>query len=205
MSVVFTVDSKSFDKEFINSLALRNNATQIRKNLFIGKQSLDQVFEKMKESMIREFIAHPVTKEILAGPGASNISGTLSGYGNLFSFIGFNKGEDPIYPIIKLLEQSHLIVSRFSNRKTLKITIELPSPKQIFSVTPMPWATGLSWAQRIELGMSGYPNYIAREKKGRSGGGIQAEESLFTGKFRNVKYISHFINTWEKKFLKIFK
>ena len=91
------------------------------------------------------------------------------------------------------------------NRKTLKITIELPSPKQIFSVTPMPWATGLSWAQRIELGMSGYPNYIAREKKGRSGGGIQAEESLFTGKFRNVKYISHFINTWEKKFLKIFK
>lgn len=205
MSVVLTVDSKSFDKELINSLASRNNATQVRKNLFIGRRSLDQVFEKMKEDMIKDFMAHPITKEILAGPNASNISGTLSGYGNLFSFIGFDKGQDPISPIIKLLEQSHLIVSRFSNRKNLKITIELPSPQQIFAVTPMPWATGLSWAQRIELGMSGYPNYIAKQKKGRSGGGIQAEESLFKGKFRNVKYISHFINTWEKQFLKIFR
>lgn len=205
MSVTLTIDHRVLGKQVVNSLASLNNATQIRKSLFIGNQSIDQVFEKMKKEMIKDFLMHPVTREISAGPSSSNISGTLGGYGNLFSFIGFNKGDDPISPIISLLNQSHMIVSRFNTRGFLRITIELPSTKEIFSATPMPWATGLSWAQRIEMGISGYSKYLARKDKGRSGGGIQAEETLFTGKFQNVKYISNFVNIWEKKFQKLFK
>ena len=46
-------------------------------------------FERIKRETINEFLRHPVTKEIEAGPTAQNISGTLDGYGNLFSYIGF--------------------------------------------------------------------------------------------------------------------
>ena len=39
--------------------------------------------------MIAKFLNHPVTIEIKGGIDASNISGTLSGITNLYSFIGF--------------------------------------------------------------------------------------------------------------------
>jgi hypothetical protein len=40
----------------------------------------------------------------MAGPEATNISGTLGGVSNLFAFIGFDQGEQPIAPILALLE-----------------------------------------------------------------------------------------------------
>lgn len=205
MSVTFSINSSSFDKEVIASLAKLNNQTQVRQNLIIRNQPIDKIFENKKKEMIRDFLSHPVTKEILAGPKAFNSSGTLGGYGNLFSFIGFSQGDRPIEPILALLEKTQLLVSRFTPRGNLRVTIELPSTRQIFSVTPMPWAPGLSWAQRIEMGISGYPNYIAKKNSGRSTGGIQSESTLFSGKFQNTKYISAFIMKWERIFKNIYK
>ena len=46
-------------------------------------------FQKIKNRMIAEFLNHPVTVELKQGIDASNISGTLGGVTNLFSFIGF--------------------------------------------------------------------------------------------------------------------
>jgi hypothetical protein len=46
-------------------------------------------FKEIKAEMIKEFLSHPVTQEIMGGPTASNISGTLGGVTNLFAFIGF--------------------------------------------------------------------------------------------------------------------
>ena len=45
-------------------------------------------FNAIKNQLIQEFLNHPITQEIKAGPNASNSSGTLNGKGNLFSFIG---------------------------------------------------------------------------------------------------------------------
>ena len=56
-----------------------------------------------KEIFIEHFNAHPVTQEIEGGPDANNISGTLIGYGNLFSFIGFSENESPIHPVRNIL------------------------------------------------------------------------------------------------------
>ena len=45
---------------------------------------------EVEKILMKEFEEHTVTKEIEEGAGASNISSTLGGYGNLFTYIGFS-------------------------------------------------------------------------------------------------------------------
>ena len=54
--------------------------------------------------MMQNFESHPVTREFDSGPDASNLSGALGGYGNLFSYIGFYSGEDPLAAITSYLK-----------------------------------------------------------------------------------------------------
>ena len=74
-------------------------------------------FDSSMEEMIREFNEHPITMELAAGPEAENISGTLSGYGNLFSFIGFHEEEDPVELVRQLLMQFTLGGAKVQKRK----------------------------------------------------------------------------------------
>ena len=83
---------------------------KIRGKALSSKKAKDKAFEKAekkvqveKSRVIDAFDNHEVTKEIAAGPKASNTSGTLGGYGNLFSFIGFDAGSDPITPVKEVL------------------------------------------------------------------------------------------------------
>lgn len=207
MAIEFVVNPRSFSKEIIASASGKNNATQVLNSLYIGNKPLKSKFEELKKQMIKEFISHPVTKEILGGPAASNTSGTLRGYGNLYSFIGFTKGTKPIDPILRLLEQTNLNVSRINPRGRINIAVTLPSRDDIFAVTPLPWASGLSWAQRIEQGMSGFGEYLntSRSQNSRSSAGIQTESSIRPGGFSNIPYISSFINRWKAKFSRMDK
>ncbi len=63
------------------------------------RSSINDEFEKIKQKYIEEFNNHPITQEIKGGISANNISGTLNGITNLYSFIGFDEGTDPIKPI----------------------------------------------------------------------------------------------------------
>ena len=68
------------------------------------------------------------------------------------------------------------------------------SEKELFSATPLPWATGRSWLQGIETGMSGLGRYLSEESEAsRSGGGIQSQGIIRSGRFRNAKYISEIL------------
>ena len=77
--------------------------------------------------------------------------------------------------------------------------ITLPTAQQIFSITPLPWATGRSWAQGIEVGISGL-GYLLRKNKGRSGAAIQSRVKVRGGRFKNTSYISAFIKKYRKRF-----
>ena len=157
---------------------------------------------RIKKDMIEEFLGLPVTQELLQGPNGTNISGTLSGVSNLFAFIGFDRGDKPILPIIQLLENTSV-----QFKKNIKegdkignmFTVSLPTPENIFAVTPMPWASGRSWAQGIETGISGL-GFLLRKNKGRSGAAIQTRVKVRGGKFNNTSYISAFIKKYEKRF-----
>lgn len=207
MAVRFTINNSEFDKEIKQSLSRKNSAKAIQDNLKTDKGELIvNKIEKMKKEMISDFLRLPVTREILAGPKSTNISGTLGGYGNLFSFIGFSEGDKPIDPIVLLLSQTNFRVTRFNAAGRAQLIIEIPSKEQIFKATPLPWASGISWAQRIEIGMSGLGTYLnTSSDKSRSGSGVQANKKVRTGRFSNTGYISQFLNKWQKAFLAIDK
>ena len=205
MPVIFSVNGIAFDKELKRSLSSKNSQKTILNNLKLRNGELVyKKIEKLKREMIADFLRLPVTKEILAGSTSSNISGTLGGYGNLFTFIGFNEGDRPINPIVQLLSQTNYKVTRFDQNGAAKLTIEIPSKQDIFGVTPLPWASGISWAERIEKGMSGLGMYLnTSSKNSRSGRGIQADNKIRTGKFNNTSYVSAFLNKWANIFTKI--
>jgi hypothetical protein len=203
-TIKFQVNKGTFKKGLIDSMSKLNDANTFKRELQTANgKNLFQEFDKLKKDMVADFLRHPITKEIENGPMSSNISGTLGGYGNLFSFIGFEKSSRPISPIVELLNQTNFSCSRMV-RGMINITVELPSAEQIFRATPLPWAPGLSWAQRIEVGMSGLGMYMSKlSPKSRSTTGVQTDSVIRSGKFTNTKYITSFLKKWVKEFVKL--
>lgn len=167
----------------------------------------EEYAEKNKQEMLNEFDNHPVTKEIENGPDASNISNTLAGEGNLFSYIGFNEGDNPTEVVRDILNNSVKVDSRAkisADSKGLKINFPISAPtfSEIESQTPMPFEGGRSWVRGIEKGISGFSNYIFRKfiQGSRSGTGIQTESEVRTGSFKPTSYMKQILN---KFYLKI--
>ena len=157
-------------------------------------------FIKIKNELITEFLNHPVTKEIKEGPSASNNSRTLKGVSNLFAFIGFEEGDDPISPIIQVFQSIDI---SFGGEIPMgaKFNINMPTAADIFAITPMPWASGRSWAQGIEKGISGLGYLLRRNSStSRSGEAVQSSVKIRSGKFKNTPYISALINKYSKRF-----
>jgi hypothetical protein len=164
------------------------------------EKKVKQDFAAIKNQLINEFLNHPVTKEIKGGPTTSNISNTLNGVSNLFAFIGFEDGDDPISPILNIL-QSIEVTFVGEIPMGCKFSVNMPTAQDIFAVTPMPWASGRSWAQGIEKGISGLGYLLKRKSfKSRSGEAIQSGVKIRSGSFKNTQYISALINKYSKKF-----
>lgn len=167
------------------------------------EKTFQEKFETLKDKMIEEFLNHPISQEISNGPQASNSSGSLGGYGNLFSFIGFEDGDEPIKPILEKLQATNFKYSG-DVASGVKFSILLPTAKEIFEVTPMPWASGRSWAQGIETGISGLGFYLnLKSKNSRSGAGIQTSVKTSSKTFKNQQYISLLINKYSNLFAQL--
>ena len=180
--------------------ALKRQAPKALRREFEKKAKRE--FKEIKAEMIKEFLSHPVTQEIMEGPSAANISGTLGGVTNLFAFIGFDSGEQPVGPILNLLEEVNLIYNKEYTEKGIGVSFNvfLPTAEDIFAITPLPWAMGRSWSEGIERGISGL-GYLLRKSGGRSGVAVQSRVSKVRGgRFQNTPYISSFIKRYKKRF-----
>lgn len=180
--------------------ALKRQAPKALRRDF--EKEINKKFKDLKNEMIKEFLTDPVTIELLEGAGASNISGTLGGISNLFAFIGFNSGEQPISPILKMLEGTQIIYKQEIKQRGIGVEFEVsfPTAEDIFMVTPLPWASGRSWAEGIERGLSGL-GYLLRKSDGRSGAAIQSRvKRVRSGRFQNRPYISSLIKRYRKRF-----
>ncbi len=153
--------------------------------------------------MSNEFEQHAVTREIDEGVEASNVSETLpDGFAsddgkNLYSFIGFEE-LNPTKQIRDRLSPNHPDGPRIvykgmdKNRLDFRFEVKAPNEAAIYANTPMPWAPGISWAKRIEIGIAGVGGFLNGLKKpgSRSGGGIQIENQIRSGRFANTQYLT---------------
>jgi len=167
------IDKSSLMSELSNT----ENSKSMRTLL---EQSVEARVEKSKKEMANDFANHPVTKELDNGPSSSNISNTLGGYGNLFSFIGFSSQENPVAQIKKEIEKPVKIKARksiFSNGR-FKVETNIPTQESLEESGKIPWSTGLSWLKGIEEGISGLGFFIFKKEGGlssRSKTGVQTK------------------------------
>lgn len=151
-----------------------------------------------------EFSTHPVTQEIAGGATAKNISGTLGGYGNLFSFIGFPSGSDPVGIIKQLWKTVKFEGLKKIDYKGKKLVfqydISIPSAKDFEDNSPIPWASGRSWLSGISKGISGLGLYLNKDGGGRSKGGIQVKTKIRGSKMAPVPYFTTIYNNFIKNF-----
>ena len=129
-----------------------------------AKRKIEAEIQKIKAEILNDFDKHPVTKEIDQGINSSNISGTLGGVTNLYSFIGFPSGSKPTQAIRELLKKIN-INQMISPTGKIIYKIDFPTAEDIFDATPLPWAVGRSWAKGIEQGLSGLGYYLKITKK----------------------------------------
>jgi len=167
------------------------------------KKKIKTEFNYIKHVMLKEFDMHEITQEIQNGETADNQSGTLS-KGNLFSFLGFYRGDKPIETVRQALNETTI---RFGNPKktptiSIPFIIDYPTVEYIYSITPLPWAPGRSWVWSIERGVSGLGQYLylgdKHIKGSRSGTAIQNKNQNLRGGFKNSSYLTLMIRRFEK-------
>ena len=175
------VNKKAIEKAIFTNRAVKKMVHNI----------VQKEVEKEKALFRADFESHPVTQELDGGETASNNSGTLGGYGNLFSFLGFNNGATPTVPVKSLIQKIQLDRNVESSGNTFKFKVNIPSKEDFAAVSRMPWEGGRSWLLDIERGISGLGAYLyGRFKASRSGSGIQSKYNYSNRRFRNVKYFS---------------
>lgn len=175
-----------------------------------NRKRIDEALKDGSRELSASFEAHKITQEIAAGPKGQNTSGTLGGYGNLFSFIGFPEGDEPLKAIREIIKQKIFHVRTvngvFKRGNVVTMIVDGPTAEDIFDTakTPMPWAKERSWARGIETGISGLGQYMHmeyRRGKWRSGMGFQAGDDVeprpegvsLPSKFQNTSYITKLI------------
>jgi hypothetical protein len=163
--------------------------------------------QEAKENVVERFESHPVTLEVEGGPTASNLSGTLGGYGNLFSYIGFSVGENPTEPLRQYLNKRPRVykTSKFIKRSKSGewvFRMELPTTSDMETLAGSPWE-GRSWIRGVEKGISGLGYYLYSRKGllsgSRSGTGIQQDSKIRSMPFKPITYMSSILAKFKKE------
>lgn len=165
-------------------------------------------FYPSRKEMLDDIDNHPVSQELKMGERAPNITGTLDGKGNLFSFIGFRKGSDPVGDLKRVIEKAVSRGPTISQVKTndgihYKVKVRFPRIKNIEqdpSLSLSNYAnsevhTNRSWVSAIYRGFSGFGNYLYQKIQGkefrgsRSGTAVQTPNRLRGGRHRPIPYL----------------
>ena len=118
-------------KNYTNSKVLQNLAYGAAK----------QKSDKLKKDFLKDFDAHPVTREIKQGPSGM-ASSLLGGRGNFFGFLGFNSGQQPIEILRDQIENNITILNKKGKIKKISSTsfvwqfdISVPSKADIYNLS----------------------------------------------------------------------
>jgi len=185
------INKSEIDKRVLNSKAYSNEALKMITQKILAAQ----------KRLINDFEQHPITREIEAGPTAENMSNTLSGYGNLFSFIGFNLGSNPLEELRAFLSK-RIKINVNKRFKALEFTVRAPDRREVETRTRMPFETANSWARMLEAGMSGFSFYMFKKSRAsRSGKGIQIDNEIRPASSAPTPYMSKLLKDFRRRLL----
>lgn len=190
------------------------------------KRVADEVMERSfftpaVTAMQSDFERHRITQEIAGGLGSDNVSQTLEApfreddekgdtVANLWGFLGFQGSPgEALIPIRQRLDPRHpqgpKMVYRGRDKDQLHYRYEIRAPDEdaIYNDTPLPWLErgGPSWVKRIEQGVPGIGHFlnVSGRPTSRSGGGIQVEGKLRSGRYRPTRYFSEILNNFLRR------
>lgn len=174
LAKVLKVDYAAIKKKAESSRGL------VLKGWAIAEKQVISKVNRVRNRFFKEFRSHKVTQEIAEGNEAANISGTLGGYGNLYSFIGFDESnENPILALEDYLQASIEVKREKYSNGQWRFRVTLPTLNQIEALTPMkPWSSE-SWVTAVESYIPNIAHYMHKEASAsRSGMGIQIKGSI---------------------------
>ena len=163
MATTFTVRiNKNQLNKTLKSTLSKKRAREIAYNEAVEKA------DKAKKETLSKFNNHPVTQEIEAGASAPTYQEQSDPEGNLFSFIGFNAGSNPI-EVLRQYMKSRAAYIKFKmvrgKRVNYVFRVDNLDKTVVHNLTPLPFEKGLSWVRGIEKGISNIGNYIFRKTK----------------------------------------
>lgn len=163
----------------------------------------NQILEEKKDQYLSEILEHPISKEIAGGQDSTNISNTLNGDGNLYTFIGFDAGDKPIEDLVEIIQKNTKLQKTKRKGSVFNFQVNTPSIDELRSYTPMPFEAGNSWLKGIEKGISGFSNYLygLLFPTSRSGRAIQSKNKIRRASYKPTKYFS----VLYKNFIESFK
>lgn len=167
-------------------------------------ETAEKVVDEAVIKMQRDFENHPITREIDNGVASPNISRTLKGGDspeNLYSFIGFDEGDNPTQPIREMLDQPKTMgikpklaeqpyFWKKSARISYQYSVDYPRiPRKVISETKISWLNNVSWVTQIEDYIPGFRKFLSgfSFKTSRSGGGIQVKSDVTRAEFKAPK------------------
>lgn len=196
-NITFKVDYAAIRKIFEQNI---DKDDRIKK---IVDDHILSIFQRSKKALLREFLNHSITVELKNGPTSENISNTLGGYGNLFSFLGFFQTKNPTSELENLF--NNLSIKKTTRKgNILYYSINLPTKEQISDSTKMDWGSGTSWAYAVENGNfngdAALGHYIYKTwLGGRSKKGIQVKGEYSEESFSPKPYISQILENFQKR------
>jgi|TARA_R110000787_G_scaffold66499_1_gene149308 hypothetical protein len=188
------VNYSAIRKKLMESPAMKS------KVLSIARRKAEQFFIPRKREFMSHYDSHPVSMEVQGGRRANNTSGVLGGYGNLFTFIGFEDGSNPVEELRQHLDAS--IKLRYIDYKKLswRFRVIIPTKAGIISASEIPWQRGASWALEIEKGISGLGHYLRKDSNNsRSGGGIQVKNPVRAIVVSRAPYLGDMLDTFRRR------
>lgn len=190
-----------FEKSVYDGATLRRTAQRIAEESVLNAQ----------EEMVERFENHQVTKELEGGidySGPSVVSYFKSDVkANLYSFVGFPSGTDPLKLLRELLKSRIEVRISTRSKNIYYFRILAPTTKDIEEATPLPEeyvAGDFSWARAVEEGDGealGIGQFLAiRVSASRSGGGIQVEDmSPQSSDVKATPYITEILEAFRER------